>query len=144
VTSGVATFAQVRNGELEPFQAKPKSRAPELRALCRLRDTMAEVLAIQSGTTDDGAFRSAQVLLNQRYDDYVARFGPISRFTTYETGGSTPTPASRPSVGVTQNLADSAPTRTSRHCSLWRSSTPRPRPQRRHRSSPSGWSAPVR
>ena len=86
VTSGVATFAQVRGGELEPFQAKPKSRAPELRALCRLRDTMADVLAIQSGTTDDGAFRSAQVLLNQRYDDYVSRFGPISRFTTYETG----------------------------------------------------------
>lgn len=86
VTSGVATFTQVRGGELEPFQAKPKSRAPELRALCRLRDTMADVLAIQSGTTDDGAFRSAQVLLNQRYDDYVARFGPISRFTTYETG----------------------------------------------------------
>jgi len=37
VTSGVATFTQVRGGELEPFQAKPKSRAPELRALCRLR-----------------------------------------------------------------------------------------------------------
>ena len=98
VTTGVATFAQVRGGELEPFQAKPKSRAPELRALCRLRDTMADVLAIQSGTTDDGAFRSAQVLLNQRYDDYVARFGPISRFTTYETGRVDPD-TGEPTIG---------------------------------------------
>jgi N12 class adenine-specific DNA methylase len=98
VTSGVATFTQVRGGELEPFQAKPKSRAPELRALCRLRDTMADVLAIQSGTTDDGAFRSAQVLLNQRYDDYVARFGPISRFTTYETGRVDPD-TGEPTIG---------------------------------------------
>ena len=98
VTTGVATFRQVRGGELEPFQAKPKSRAPELRALCRLRDTMADVLAIQSGTTDDGAFRSAQVLLNQRYDDYVARFGPISRFTTYETGRVDPD-TGEPTIG---------------------------------------------
>ncbi|MHB8431583.1 MAG: helicase-related protein, partial [Acidimicrobiales bacterium] len=98
VTTGIATFAQVRGGELELFQANPKSRAPELRALCQLRDTMADVLAIQSGTTDDGAFRSAQVLLNQRYGDYVARFGPISRFTTYETGRVDPD-TGEPTIG---------------------------------------------
>ena len=32
----------------------------------------------------------AQEQLNRRYDDYVARYGPISRFSTYETGRVAP------------------------------------------------------
>ena len=46
------------------------------------------MLALQAGSTDDGAFAGAQERLNRRYDDYVARYGPISRFTSYETGGT--------------------------------------------------------
>jgi N12 class adenine-specific DNA methylase len=83
---GVATFARVRNGELEPFQAQPKNQTQELQALCGLRDSLAELLALQASSTDDAAFREAQGLLNRRYDDYRARYGPISRFTSYETG----------------------------------------------------------
>src|SRR5664280_181171 len=90
VATGIATFARVRNGELEPFQATPKGHGHELRALCGLRDTLAEVLALQAGDTSDGAFRDAQERLNRRYDDYVARHEPISRFTSYETGRSDP------------------------------------------------------
>jgi N12 class adenine-specific DNA methylase len=90
VAKGMATFARVRNGELDPFQATPRSHAQELRALCGLRDTLAEVLALQAGNTDDGAFRDAQERLNRRYDEYVARHEPISRFTSYETGRSDP------------------------------------------------------
>ena len=86
VATGMATFSRVRNGELEPFQATPKGQAKELRALCGLRDTLAEVLTLQAGSTDDDLFRNAQEQLNDRYDDYVARYEPISRFTSYETG----------------------------------------------------------
>ena len=82
MTTGVATFARVRNGKLEPFQATPKSQTQELRALCGVRDTLAEVLALQATSTDDGAFRDAQGRLNRRYDDYVSRYGPISRFSS--------------------------------------------------------------
>src|SRR5664280_1204982 len=45
VATGMATFARVRNGEFEPFRTRAKSHAQELRALCGLRDTLAEVLA---------------------------------------------------------------------------------------------------
>jgi len=86
VPTGVASFARARNGELEPFQAKHKNQVQELRALCGLRDTMAEVLSLQVGSTDDEVFRDAQERLGRRYDDYLARYGPISRFSTYETG----------------------------------------------------------
>ena len=86
VATGMATFARVHNGGLEPFQATPKGQARELRALCGLRDALAEVLSLQAGSADDGVFRGAQEQLNDRYDDYVVRFQPISRFTSYETG----------------------------------------------------------
>jgi len=86
VKDGIAGFVRVRNGELEPVQAKFKNQAQELRALCGLRDTAAEVLSLQAGSTDDGVFRIAQEGLNRRYDDYVDRYGVISRFATYETG----------------------------------------------------------
>ncbi len=90
VTTGMATFARVRHGELEAFEATPKNGAQELRALCGVRDTLAEVLALQATSTDDDAFRDAQGRLNRRYDDYVARYEPISRFATYETGRTDP------------------------------------------------------
>ena len=86
----MATFARVRNGQLEPFEATPKSQTQELRALCGVRDTLAEVLSLQATSTDDGAFREAQGRLNRRYDDYVSRYGPISRFSAYETGRADP------------------------------------------------------
>jgi N12 class adenine-specific DNA methylase len=90
VTTGVATFGRVRRGQLEPFEATPKSQTQELRALCGVRDTLAEVLSLQATSTDDGAFREAQGRLNRRYDDYVSRYGPISRFSAYETGRADP------------------------------------------------------
>jgi SAM-dependent methyltransferase len=90
VAIGVATFARVHKGKLESFQATPKSHAQELRALCGVRDTLAELLDLQVSSTDDGLWRAAQEHLNRRYDDYVARYGPISRFSTYETGRADP------------------------------------------------------
>ena len=90
VAIGVATFARVREGKLEPFQAQPKNQTQELRALCGLRDTLAEVLDLQATSTDDAVFRDAQGHLNRRYDDYLARYGPISRFATFETGRTDP------------------------------------------------------
>ena len=86
VTTGLSTFARVSGSELEPFQPTPLSHAGELRALCGLRDTLAEVLSLQATSTDDAVFQDAQGELNRRYDTYVARFSPISRFTTFETG----------------------------------------------------------
>jgi N12 class adenine-specific DNA methylase len=90
VAIGVATFARVREGKLESFQPQPKNQTQELRALCGLRDTLAEVLDLQATSTDDAVFRDAQGDLNRRYDDYRARYGPISRFATFETGRTDP------------------------------------------------------
>jgi N12 class adenine-specific DNA methylase len=90
VAIGVATFARVHKGKLESFQATPKSHAQELRALCGVRDTLAELLDLQVSSTNDELWRAAQEHLNHRYDDYVARYGPISRFSTYETGRADP------------------------------------------------------
>ena len=86
VATGVAGFARFHDGQLEPFQASPLGQARELRALCGLRDALGEVLAVQARDADDQAFLSAQQALNVRYDAYVARYQPISRFTSYETG----------------------------------------------------------
>ena len=88
----------MREGKLEPFQAQPKNQTQELRALCGLRDTLAEVLDLQATSTDDAVFRDAQGDLNRRYDDYRAHYGPISRFATFETGRTDPDTA-EPIIG---------------------------------------------
>ena len=85
VATGMATFARVRNGELEPFQATPKSQAQELRALCGLRDTLAEVLALQAGSTDDGDFGTPRSDLNA-----------ATTTTSPATSRSAGSPATRP------------------------------------------------
>ena len=55
------------------------------------------------------------MLLNRRYDDYVARYGPISRFTTLSRPGGVDPDTGEATIGRRNpDLADFAPTRTSR------------------------------
>lgn len=55
-----------------------------------LRDTLAELLAVQELSVDDTEMLAVQFRLNQSYDDYHRRFGPLNRFKLVPTGRTKP------------------------------------------------------
>lgn len=85
-TDGDTGFGIVRYGSIEAFTPTPKGSVAEVTALVQLRDIVAALLEAQASSGDDSAFSDFQEALNQAYDDYVGRFGPISRFSTRPTG----------------------------------------------------------
>ena len=64
----------------------PASAHHELRALCQLRDLLGELLDVQTRSGDDAAIVRLQAELNDVYDRYEARYGPLNRFTWGRTG----------------------------------------------------------
>jgi N12 class adenine-specific DNA methylase len=81
-----ASFTEVREGVRVPF-APPASQAEELRALLGLRDTVMQLLDLEAGSVDDSAeLDGVRADLNRCYDLYVARHGPINRFSERRTG----------------------------------------------------------
>lgn len=85
-TDGPTGFGVVRYGSIQAFTPTAKADTAEVKALVQLRDIVAALLEAQASSTDDDAFSDFQLALNQAYDEYVARFGPISRFSTRPTG----------------------------------------------------------
>lgn len=79
-------FARVVDGLPAPFEVKPNKDVAELRSLLGLRDAMATLLDAQVANRDDEAFATAQASLNARYDSYLARYGPLNRFSLVRTG----------------------------------------------------------
>lgn len=83
-------FRQVIAGTTEPFTT-PRSRQAELRALLGLRDTITELLTAEAETFDHRPeIEELRASLNQRYDAYVGRYGPINRFKWRRTGRTDP------------------------------------------------------
>lgn len=83
-------FRQVAAGAAEPFEV-PRSRRSELRALLDLRDTTTALLAAEAETFDHRPeIEELRTNLNQRYDAYVGRHGPINRFKWRRTGRTDP------------------------------------------------------
>ncbi len=80
------TFLTARDGQLEPL-AVPATQAGELRVLLQLRDQTRQLLELESTTlAEEADFSAERAALRSVYDGYVAKYGPINRFTTRATG----------------------------------------------------------
>jgi N12 class adenine-specific DNA methylase len=79
-------FVRVIDGAPQPLQPSPRKDAAELGALCDLRDTTVALLDAQAHHVDDGRHVELQAELNDRYDRYTRRFGPLNRFRLVRTG----------------------------------------------------------
>jgi N12 class adenine-specific DNA methylase len=83
---GHGGFTIVDQGVLVPHPV-PKSQARELTALLKLRDTTVALLAAEAASGEDtDAIDGLRQRLNQHYDAYVKRFGPINRISFRRTG----------------------------------------------------------
>ena len=85
-----SSFVRVVGGVPQPFQPSPRKDASELVALCDLRDTTIGLLDAQALHVDDARCLALQAELNDRYDRYVERFGPLNRFRLARTGRTDP------------------------------------------------------
>lgn len=84
-------FTQAIEGTAVPFEV-PEKQAEELRALLGMRDTLRELLTAESvEVSDSPGLRALRTSLNDQYDAYVARYGPVNRYKLSRTGArSTP------------------------------------------------------
>ncbi|MBO0871810.1 MAG: DEAD/DEAH box helicase family protein [Pseudonocardia sp.] len=79
-------FTRVENGVRVDYPV-PTSQAGELRALLGLRDTVVQLLEAEAAAVDDTPqLDTLRTELNDRYDAYAARFGPLNRFSWRRTG----------------------------------------------------------
>ncbi|MEU7822965.1 hypothetical protein [Catellatospora sp. NPDC049133] len=79
-------FSVVHDGAVVPHDV-PASQAAELRALLGLRDTTMALLDAESASVDDtDEINQLRADLGRRYDTYVAKWGPINRFSLRKTG----------------------------------------------------------
>ena len=85
-----SSFVRVVSGVPQPFQPSPRKDVSELAALCDLRDTAVGLLDAQAQNLDDAGSLALQAELNDRYDRYVAKFGPLNRFRLVRTGRTDP------------------------------------------------------
>lgn len=75
------TFTRWQAGGWQPHAA-PKTQARELRELIGLRETVQALLEAENATSDDtDEIADLRAELNTRYDAYLARYGPINRFS---------------------------------------------------------------
>jgi N12 class adenine-specific DNA methylase len=80
------TFTRV-DGGIEIRHEVPGTQAAELRQLLGLRDTVRALLDAEAASRDDDpAIERLRRELNQRYDAYLSRYGPLNRYTLRRTG----------------------------------------------------------
>lgn len=80
------TFTQAVSGGAVPFEVSAAQRA-ELTSLVGLRDTLSRLLdAEASNRSITPEITALRARLNQQYDAYVAKHGPINRFKLSKTG----------------------------------------------------------
>jgi len=84
------TFTVLEDGVHEPLDV-PASQAVELRALLGLRDRASGLLTAEAASQEDTADLDARRDgLRVAYEQYVARYGPVNRFTVRSTGRMDP------------------------------------------------------
>ena len=80
------TFTVLEDGLHEPLDV-PASQAVELRALLGLRDRASGLLTAEAASQEDtGDLDARRDGLRVAYEQYVARYGPVNRFTLRSTG----------------------------------------------------------
>ena len=123
------SITRLDRGLPRPYEVKPAKDRVELKALIRLRDTYMDLLDAEEASAEDtDTIRRLRASLNQQYDAYVSRYGPINRFKVDSRGGASSAPS----------RADSAAIRCRRWSMRWSISTPRPSRPPSPRCSPSG------
>ena len=81
-----AGFTRIEDGVEVEF-AVPRTQRDELRQLLTMRDRLIELLDLESRPqVEDQVLDKKRAALNATYDAYLARFGPINRFTWVRTG----------------------------------------------------------
>ncbi|MBA2325945.1 MAG: DEAD/DEAH box helicase family protein, partial [Actinobacteria bacterium] len=83
VQSGTGTFRRLTSTGREEHRVPGTQRA-ELEALCGLRDRVRGVLAADA--TDDPGAAAQRAALNDAYDRYTDRYGPLNRFVVRAAG----------------------------------------------------------
>jgi N12 class adenine-specific DNA methylase len=78
-------FARLVGRRVERYAPAPASDRRELAALCDLRDALFDLLARQATAADDGYLPALQ-RLNDLYDAYARRWGPLNRSTFVASG----------------------------------------------------------
>lgn len=77
------TFTVLQDGVHQPLTI-PRTQAVEARALLDLRDQTRGLLEAESSRlTDDDTLDGLRTKTRNSYDRYVAKYGPINRFTTH-------------------------------------------------------------
>ncbi|WP_232550056.1 helicase-related protein [Propioniciclava soli] len=79
------SFAVVEDATLTPLGV-PATQAVEMRTLLGLRDQISALVRAESTSLDDVALDADRSRLAADWQAYVARYGPINRFTTRRTG----------------------------------------------------------
>ena len=80
------TFTVVVDGAYAPL-AVPRTQQPELRALLGLRDQARALLTAEAHSADDTAdLDELRTGLRHSWEDYLAQYGPLNRFTLRATG----------------------------------------------------------
>jgi N12 class adenine-specific DNA methylase len=75
------SFGVVHHGVEQPHTVAPE-QADELRALVGVRDSLTALLEAEAATAEDTEqMASLRAQLGERYDAYVAAYGPVNRFT---------------------------------------------------------------
>ena len=81
-----AGFTRIEDGVEVEF-AVPRTQRDEIRQLLTMRDRLIELLDLESRPqVEDQVLDKKRAALNATYDAYLARFGPINRFTSGRTG----------------------------------------------------------
>ena len=76
-----ATFTRTVAGRAEDLPV-PGTQIAETRALLDLRDTVTTLLTLEAGSQTDGpGITEARARLNEQYEAYVTRYGPLNRVT---------------------------------------------------------------
>ncbi|HRY50003.1 MAG TPA: DEAD/DEAH box helicase family protein [Candidatus Paceibacterota bacterium] len=67
------------DGHIRILEGLPLQRAQRIRGLIRLRDAVRRCLRSQVEATDESDMEALRHQLNQTYDRFIARFGPVSQ-----------------------------------------------------------------
>lgn len=90
------SITRLDRGLPRPYEVKPAKDRVELKALIRLRDTYMDLLDAEEASAEDtDTIRRLRASLNQQYDAYVSRYGPINRFKVDSRGGQAAPQAGR-------------------------------------------------